>query len=113
MTAPAFIYTSEPWAALSFGRPIFAPAFKRKRMSAGHLPQSSASRFTAGALFGISRDLHGHRIASAEVWLTDGDVSTQLSLAIPRMVQASKPLTINEQSAMNAPTRLIAIVILL
>jgi hypothetical protein len=50
MTAPAFIYTSEPWAALSFGRPIFAPAFKRKRMSAGHLPQSSsASRFTAGA----------------------------------------------------------------
>ena len=38
MTAPAFIYTSEPWAVLSFGRPIFAPAFKRKRMSAGHLP---------------------------------------------------------------------------
>ena len=38
MTAPAFMYTSEPWAALSFGRPIFAPAFKRKRMSAGHLP---------------------------------------------------------------------------
>src|SRR3984893_7671312 len=29
MTAPAFIYTSEPWAALSFGRPIFAPAFMR------------------------------------------------------------------------------------
>src|SRR5258708_36505545 len=25
MTAPAFIYTSEPWAALSFGRPIFDP----------------------------------------------------------------------------------------
>jgi hypothetical protein len=23
MTAPVFIYTSEPWAALSFGRPIF------------------------------------------------------------------------------------------
>jgi hypothetical protein len=50
MTAPAFIYTSEPWAALSIGRPIFAPAFTRERMSAGHLPQSSsASRFTAGA----------------------------------------------------------------
>ena len=50
MTAPVFIYTSEPWAAHSFGRPIFAPAFKRKRMSAGHLPQSSAaSRFTASA----------------------------------------------------------------
>jgi hypothetical protein len=40
MTAPAFIYTSEPWAALSFGRPIFAPAFTRDRMSAGHLPSS-------------------------------------------------------------------------
>jgi predicted DNA-binding ribbon-helix-helix protein len=26
MTAPVFIYTSEPWAALSFRRPIFAPA---------------------------------------------------------------------------------------
>jgi hypothetical protein len=26
MTAPAFIYTSEPWAALSFGRPIFRPS---------------------------------------------------------------------------------------
>jgi hypothetical protein len=25
MTAPVFIYTSEPWAALSFGRPIFGP----------------------------------------------------------------------------------------
>ena len=25
MTAPAFIYTSESWAALSFGRPIFDP----------------------------------------------------------------------------------------
>ena len=25
MTAPAFICTSEPWAALSFGRPIFDP----------------------------------------------------------------------------------------
>ena len=25
MTAPAFIYTSEPWSALSFGRPIFDP----------------------------------------------------------------------------------------
>jgi hypothetical protein len=50
MTAPAFIYTSEPWAALSFGRPIFAPAFMRGRMRADHLPQpSSASRFTAGA----------------------------------------------------------------
>src|SRR6266478_683887 len=50
MTAPAFIYTSEPWAAPAFGRPIFAPAFKRERMSAGHLPQSSsASRFTADA----------------------------------------------------------------
>jgi hypothetical protein len=50
MTAPAFIYTSEPWAALSFGRPIFAPAFTRERMSAGHLPQSSSSsRFTADA----------------------------------------------------------------
>jgi hypothetical protein len=54
MTAPAFIYTSEPWAALSFGRPIFAPALKRKRMSAGHLPQSSASRFTAVAFFILS-----------------------------------------------------------
>jgi len=32
MTAPAFIYTSEPWAALSFGRPIFAPAFTREQM---------------------------------------------------------------------------------
>jgi hypothetical protein len=32
MTAPAFIYTSEPWAAHSFGRPIFAPAFTSKRM---------------------------------------------------------------------------------
>jgi len=50
MTAPAFIYTSEPWAARSFGRPIFAPAFTRDRMSADHLPQSSSSsRFTAGA----------------------------------------------------------------
>jgi hypothetical protein len=50
MTAPAFVYTSEPWAAHSFGRPIFAPAFTRERMSAGHLPQSSsASRFMAGA----------------------------------------------------------------
>src|SRR5436190_2029056 len=26
MTAPAFIYTSEPWAALPFGRPIFRPS---------------------------------------------------------------------------------------
>jgi hypothetical protein len=26
MTAPAFIYTSEPWAALSIGRPIFRPS---------------------------------------------------------------------------------------
>src|SRR5262249_35517916 len=26
MTAPVFIYTSEPWAALSFGRPIFRPS---------------------------------------------------------------------------------------
>jgi hypothetical protein len=43
MTAPAFIYTSEPWAALSFGRPIFAPA--------GHLPQSSsASRLIAAVI---------------------------------------------------------------
>jgi hypothetical protein len=51
MTAPAFIYTSDPWAAHSFGRPIFAPAFTRERMSAGHLPQSSsASRLTAGAV---------------------------------------------------------------
>jgi hypothetical protein len=25
MTVPAFIYTSEPWAARSFGRPIFRP----------------------------------------------------------------------------------------
>src|SRR5262244_918112 len=33
MTAPVFIYTSEPWAARSFGRPIFAPAFTRERMS--------------------------------------------------------------------------------
>ena len=32
MTAPAFIYTSEPWAAHSFGRPIFAPAFTREQM---------------------------------------------------------------------------------
>src|SRR5262249_4496399 len=44
MTASAFM----PWAARSFGRPIFAPAFTRKQMSAGHLPQSSpSSRFTA------------------------------------------------------------------
>jgi hypothetical protein len=27
MTAPAFIYTSEPWAARSFGRPIFRPSY--------------------------------------------------------------------------------------
>jgi hypothetical protein len=41
MTAPAFIYTSEPWAALSLGRPIFRPT--------AHLPQSSSAlRFTAG-----------------------------------------------------------------
>jgi len=41
MTAPAFIYTSEPWAAQSFGRPIFAPSFTLERISADHLPQSS------------------------------------------------------------------------
>jgi hypothetical protein len=41
MTAPAFIYTSEPWAARSFGRPIFAPSFTLERISADHLPQSS------------------------------------------------------------------------
>jgi hypothetical protein len=47
MTAPAFVYTSEPWAARSFGRPIFAPSFTLERMSADHLPQSSSSsRFT-------------------------------------------------------------------
>jgi hypothetical protein len=27
MTAPVFIYTSEPWAAL-FGRPIFRPSIR-------------------------------------------------------------------------------------
>jgi hypothetical protein len=43
MTAPAFIYTSEPWAALSFGRPIFDPNECRS-----FAQSSSASRFTAG-----------------------------------------------------------------
>src|SRR5262249_42948149 len=41
MTAPAFIYTSEPWAALSFGRPIFDPNECRSF--------APGSRFTAGA----------------------------------------------------------------
>jgi len=50
MTSTSLYLRFRTWAGLSYGRPIFAPAFKRKRMSAGHLPQcSSASRFTAGA----------------------------------------------------------------
>src|SRR5438874_8677785 len=39
-----------------------------------------ASRWGLSVIF--YSDLHGHRMASAEVWLTDGGVSTQLSLAI-------------------------------
>ena len=63
MTAPAFIYTSEPWAALSFGRPIFAPAFTPDRMSADHFPQSSsASRFTAGASAFLILSQSGERL---------------------------------------------------
>jgi hypothetical protein len=34
MTAPVFIYTSEPWAALSFGRPIFGPSIHAAAMAA-------------------------------------------------------------------------------
>jgi hypothetical protein len=51
MTAPAFIYTSEPWAALSFWAAYFSLNVRGGgEISAGLRPQSSsASRFTAGA----------------------------------------------------------------
>jgi hypothetical protein len=42
MTAPAFIYTSESWAALSFGRPIFDPAFTREQIE----PARRSARLT-------------------------------------------------------------------
>jgi hypothetical protein len=50
MTAPAFIYTSEPWAVLSFGRPIFAPSV--------HTGANECGSF-APVLFRLT--LHGRR----------------------------------------------------
>src|SRR5262249_21168600 len=49
MTAPAFIYTSEPWAARSFGRPIFAPAFTRERLGPCHPSQCSFPDIQGGS----------------------------------------------------------------
>jgi hypothetical protein len=57
MTAPAFIYTSEPWAALSLGRPIFAPAFTRERMNLRGDPFDDRTE----ALMKTSYVRHDHR----------------------------------------------------
>ena len=60
MTAPAFIYTSEPW-----GRPFLwaayfrAPAFTRERMSAGHLPQSLFQLANPSSILPLEHACHG------------------------------------------------------
>src|SRR6266436_4075630 len=65
MTAPAFIYTSEPWAAHSFGRPIFAPAFASKRMS-NCVVGSGGSRLPRGIIA-------EHSVEGSDHFSHDGD----------------------------------------
>jgi hypothetical protein len=58
MTAPVFIYTSEPWAALSFGRPIFGPSIHEGANECGSFAPSITSVGRGGVVQEVSYKGH-------------------------------------------------------